>query len=57
MDNQEYYNLPHWINYSFYNPVHPWNQFRFQPKINLSDHLVLTKPNPFIQYRNYQLLL
>lgn len=43
LDSQEYYNLPHWINYSFYNPVHPWDWYRYRPMLKLSDHLVSCK--------------
>ena len=44
LDVQEYYNLPHWINYSFYNPEHPWDRYRYRPMLKVSDHLVGCPP-------------
>jgi len=44
-DSTGYYHIPHWINYSFYNPTHPWGHVRFQPRLQLSDHLVNTHLN------------
>lgn len=40
LDDQEYYHIPHWINYSFYNPLHYRNRFQFRPQLQISDHLV-----------------
>ena len=40
LDDQEYYHIPHWINYSFYNPLRFWNRFQFRPQLQISDHLV-----------------
>ena len=42
LDDQEYYHIPHWINYSFYNPLQYWNRFQFRPQLKISDHLVCT---------------
>ena len=39
-DDSDYYNIPHWINYSFYSPSHSRNRFRFQPRLQISDHLI-----------------
>ncbi|KAL5478011.1 hypothetical protein EMCRGX_G024886 [Ephydatia muelleri] len=34
------YNIPHWMNYSCYDPQYVWDKFRFHPKLLISDHLI-----------------
>ena len=38
--DEEFFSVPHWINYSFYSSTRGRVQRRFQPRIYLSDHLV-----------------
>jgi hypothetical protein len=37
---EEHYSVPHWMNYSFYNPIKPWTKYRFQPRMKISDQIV-----------------
>lgn len=34
------YTIPHWMNYSYYDPCHAWDKFWFHPKLLISDHLI-----------------
>ena len=34
------YTIPHWINYSYYDPSTFWSMERFQPRIRLPDYMV-----------------
>lgn len=34
------YTIPHWINYSYYDPSSLWSEERFQPRIRLPDYMV-----------------
>ena len=34
------YTIPHWFNYSFYDPASLWSEERFQPRIRLPDYMV-----------------
>ena len=34
------YTIPHWINYSYYDPSSLWAMERFQPRIRLPDYMV-----------------
>ena len=34
------YTIPHWINYSYYDPSSLWSMERFQPRIRLPDYMV-----------------
>ena len=36
------YYIPHWINYSYYNPPQRWMKYQFHPRIKMSDSLVCT---------------
>ena len=53
LDSHEYYNLPHWINYSFYNPLQPWDSYSFKPILKVSDHLVSSQKAPSINHTLY----
>ena len=37
---EEFFSVPHWINYSFYSSSKGCGQRNFRPRIYLSDHLV-----------------
>ena len=42
VQQDDQYYIPHWINYSFFNPLQRWMRYQFHPTIKMSDALVHT---------------